>query len=414
MPSTTLDEFRLHMPIALMQRVGMWSDKTRLRLVDLNPDSLIAAAQRQTGFSDWGGDDFLRDYRVLMEMIAADGDLMLLGKLSLHADLLRTLTTRLRMIALLAERPTPPTQRIERPLFIVGLPRTGTTLLHKLFAADPSRRVAAYWELLAPYPPDVPPATAQRIRRAETLERMARYMFPAFAAIHPIEAHSPEECVFLLPHNFTFHTRAFLPAYADWLLTRDFRPDYTYHKQQLHALSIGHEGKRWVLKSPFHLFSLPELFATYPDAAIIHTHRDPVPVIGSWCSFACLLAMMHRRPFDLRALAADWVARWQAALQRAVEMRTQLPPAAAYDLHFHDLTADPIAAMRRLYAHFGDDLSPEAERRMRALLTQEKQARMHASHRYDLAQFGLSAAQIDAAFRAYVEQFHVRLEGRSS
>lgn len=235
-------------------------------------------------------------------------------------------------------------------------------------------------------------------------------------AIHPIRAHAAEECIFLLPHHLVMHMRADIPTYAEWFLERDMRPDYAYHKQQLQSLSVGDdpnsEPARWVLKAPFHLFNLPELFSVYPDAGIIHTHRDPKDVMGSWSSFAVILGKLHRTNVDVKAVAHNWIRLWEKGLKRAIEFRYRTNTSAVYDLQYHDLAANPIEAMRQLYAHFGDTLSAEAEAAMRAMLDADRASKQtpRAVHRYDLAQFGLTEAEIDKTFGFYTNFCNIPLE----
>lgn len=385
-----------------------WVGK-RTKLINLDPDRLIAAAERQTGLSDWGAPQFLNDYRFLMEIVARKPDLTTIGRFAARTETMHMLTNRLRMQEIFKRRPEILQLPIEAPYFIIGLPRTGTTLLHALLASSTEHRSPYFWQLYSPFPLDEPPETAARIKRAETIAGQYERLIPPMGFIHPLLAHEPEECVFLLPHHMVIHGQYDERAYPDWYLARSATPDYAYHKQQLQSLDAGQPQRRWVLKSPFHLFHLDALLAIYPDARIVQTHRDIKQVIGSWCSFEAFIGLLFREKIDLKAIGREWMMMWAKGLRRAITVRERVGSDRFFDVSFASFTADPVGAIRQIYDHFGDAFTPETERAVNEQ-HQRVSAGSRTPHRYDIAQFGLTNAQIDAEFAFYRDYFQRYME----
>jgi hypothetical protein len=305
---------------------------------------------------------------------------------------------------------------IRRPLFVLGLPRTGTSILHELLAQDPGSRVPMSWEVMHPFPPPER-ATFETDPRIEAVDRHLAgidRLVPDFKKMHPMGARLPQECVALTAHDFAsmlFHTTHDVPSYQRWLETADLRWVYASHRRQLQYLQWRCPAERWVLKSPGHLWALEALLAIYPDACIVQTHRDPLKVIASLVSLVTLLRSLASDRIAPLAIAADWTARLAAGLEHtmAVRARGLLPPERILDVAFGELVRDEIAMVRRIYAHFGMPLSAEAEARMRRFLAGNP-ADKHGRHTYTLAAAGLDPVAERRRYAAYQERFAVASE----
>jgi hypothetical protein len=407
---TSIDEFRLTFVMRVLNRMDELLEGANIKLVKLGADDLIAQACRQTGLSDWGDAKFLRDYAVLLSSFEHNSALSLLGRLGMRREFLRVLTNRLYIQDSLKRQPAILNTPIPRPLFILGLPRTGTTLLHKMLAQDPNMRVPPLWQLLVPLPLTISNREiARRISSAERLTQLAYFVAPKLRSMHIIDAHEPEECVFLLPHHLVQHGRGHVPDYKAWYLSRSAVSDYQYYKQQLQCLQWQQPVKHWVMKSPFHLFTLDALLTVFPDACIVQTHRDLNKVLPSWCSFAAGIGIMHRKQVDRQQIGDEWLALWQLAIERMMSVRDAMNAAQCFDLQYDQFMADPIDGLRQIYQYFDYELTADTEATMRAWLKDNAQDK-YGLHRYDAGQFGLSADRIRTAFKNYTVRYRVQPE----
>jgi hypothetical protein len=254
-------------------------------------------------------------------------------------------------------------------------------------------------------------ATDPRIARAEAHFARIDRLLPAFKQMHPMGAYLPQECVALLAHDFAtimHHTTHDVPSYQRWLESLDRRPAYRSHRRQLQYLQWRCPGDRWVLKSPEHLWTLDAVLAVYPDARIVQTHRDPLEVIASLVSLVAYLRRLASDRIDPRAIAADWTVRLAAGLAHTMRVRDTagLGPDRVFDLRLLDFVGNEVTTVRRLYDHFGMELTPAAEARMRAFLGANPKDK-HGAHRYALRDAGLNAEQERERYRAYAEHFDV-------
>jgi hypothetical protein len=407
---TTLDQFQLSFPIRMLNRVGAGLESLHLRIARLEAEALIAQARHETGLTDWGDDLFLADIKVLIESFEHNSALHLLGRLGFRQEFRRMLVNRLRHVELIDQHPEILDVPIERPLFILGLPRTGTTLLHKLFAQAENMRVPPLWQLMSPFPlSEDGEETRRRIRQAETTAYLTYFVAPLFRVMHEMDAHQPEECVFLLPHHLVHHGRGDVPDYAAWYLEHDAIADYVYYKQQLQILQWQQPAQHWVMKTPFHLFKLDALLEVFPDACIIQTHRDPAKVIPSWCSFEAAIGLMHRSRVDRARIGREWSLLWKTAMDRSMVVRDSNHAGQFFDLQYADLIADPVGMIRQMCQHFDYSISESSADAMQRWLDGQSHEK-HGVHRYSAAQFGLSETLIRDEFRRYVERFNVCLE----
>jgi hypothetical protein len=376
-------------------------------------DQLIEKARRETGLERFDSESFREGLAVL----AAD-----VGRLDLaeplradfEADAVRALAARLKVNAYLEARPDLLTRPIERPVFVFGMPRTGTTLLSNLLAADPARRSPLTWEIDDP----VPPATGETLRTdPRALARLEQER--ALLAAHPEagkyyrnSAVYPNECIFFMLHDFkalVWEARGRLPAYREWLFQADMASTYAYHRRFLQLLQADAPGA-WNLKMPSHGLWIETLLAAYPDARLVWTHRDPLAATGSFCS---IIAAGHRR--FVGQVDTAWIGEnmsWQAAqhLNRIMDSRERLGEARIVDVHYADLIRRPVETMRRLYAALGDPFTPQAEAAMQAWLDDNPQGKF-GKHEYRLAEYGLSPEGLAPSFERYLARYEVEPEG---
>ena len=394
-------------------RAFSWSLRTlqnaKLMTPLLDFEKLLQTAQRRTGLTNFGDTAFHGPLRRLLESCRNEARLNSIGKLVCAEDILQLLSNRLQIQRDSEKWPYIAGQKIERPLFITGLPRSGTTLLHNLLAQDDREFCApATWEVMFPSPP---PFAGQdngpRIKRAGANLAFFNLLVPEFRKIHPISAYFPQECVAILSHSFMsdqFDTMFNIPAYQSWLEQQDMRPAYAYHRQFLQHLQYGAPMRRFVLKAPNHMFSVEALFAIYPDAQIIQTHRDPMEVLPSIASLMTVMRSAFSDSVDTAAIGSEMIRFWKETLEQFLNARKNLAGGSVYDARFADLVRDPIAVVRELYRELGQNFAARAEGRMRTFLSRHPNGR-HGNHSYAMDSFGLDPAEINQRFDLYRQRF---------
>ncbi len=385
-------------------------------LVRLDDSAFLAEATARTTLEDFGDARFRDALRRLLASLESEASLTVLGRWMVRTDVLRLLENRLRMTDVHRRHPEIADGAVTAPLFILGLPRTGTSILHELIAQDPASRVPMTWEVMHPWPPPEAATfeTDPRIAAVETHFAGIDRVLPDFKKIHPMGARLPQECVALTAHDFAtmiHHTTHRVPSYQAWLEDTDLRWVYASHRRQLQYLQWKAPASRWVLKSPGHLWALDTLLDVYPDARLVQAHRDPLKVVASLTSLVTVLRSLASDDVDPLEIARDWTARLARGLERTMRVREEhrVPASQVFDVHFRDLMADPIAMVKRIYAHFGMTLGPEAEARMRRFLA-ENPSDKHGTHRYTLVAAGLDVDAERARYRAYQERFGVASE----
>jgi hypothetical protein len=375
-------------------------------------DELVERAVAETGLADLGTTAWRDGLEAVLASAAAEADLNDIGRRILHGWVHERLTNRLRVIDHVVHHPEVREERVERPLVVAGMLRTGTTILLELLAQDPANRPLMKWEGLDSVPPPEAAtfATDPRIDRWVARMESTYAMVPALKAVHWEPGDGPTECVALLGQSFRsqdwlglFH----LPSYVEWYLGCDFTPAYDYHRLALQLLQSKAPG-RWVLKAPAHLLALDELCATYPDARVVVTHRDPRRTVASSVSLST--TSIPDSLTETLTTGGWWGHLWMRMLGEMVDrlgaFRERRPEVDVYDLHYHDLVADPVGAVAGIYDHFGETLSAEAESAMRTYLADHPQGR-HGRHRYTLDDAGLTVAEVDERFARYRAQFGV-------
>jgi hypothetical protein len=376
-------------------------------------DELIEQARQLTGLERIDSDSFREGLSVLLADINAGGapDASLERT---RGNIVQALANRLKVTDYLDRRPELLHRPIERPVFVFGIPRTGTTLLSNLLAADPARRSPLTWEIDDP----VPPARGDSLRtdpRALARLEFERQMLaarPEMGKYYRNSAIYPNECVFIMAHDFKtlmWESRCNQLIYRDWLLQADMTSAYEYHKRFLQVLQADAPGI-WNLKMPSHALWLPALLKVYPDARLIWTHRDPFAAVGSFCSIISLAQNIFSAGADPLFVGKNcgWQAREHA--ERIMDARDMLGEDRIIDVHYAELVREPIESMRRLYAALGDEFSSEAESGMRAWLAENPQDKF-GKHEYTFAQYGLDEAGVAALMERYLARYEVEREG---
>ena len=376
-------------------------------------DALIEQAMKKTGLDRFDSNSWREGLDVLIaDYNKNDHPEPLIQRMS--GNLVQMLADRLSTTDYLAKRPELLDRSVARPLFVFGMPRTGTTLLSNLLACDPARRSALTWEIEEPVPP---PTTATLKTDPRAIAKLAAEK--AMLAAHPDmgkyyrnSAAYPNECMFFMMHDFkglAYESRGKLPAYRDWLLSTDMTSTYQYHKRFLQLLQADAPG-HWNLKMPSHALWLETLLKIYPDAQLVWAHRDPFTATSSFCS---ILSMAHRGytgKIDHEWLGEDCSYQAVLHLDRIMDTREKLGHDRIVDLHYADVTRDPMGAIRKLYADLGDTLSAEAEAAMLAWLAENPQGKF-GKHEYALDQYGLSVENLTPRFERYLSQYDVAREG---
>ncbi len=379
---------------------------------ELSAERLIHDAVRTTGLEDFGSEAFRLPLDLLVESYNRDSTLTLVGRIAARFLCLGALKQRLKLQEALRRRPQAAELPLCRPVFILGWPRTGTTLLHNLMAQDSSAYAPRFWELLRPGERALGEAQPElAIRRLDKGLARLYAALPGLKAMHPTVAEAPEECAHLLRNTFRsylFGHLASIPAYMQWLAHQSLVDAYREYRTQLQLLlSVqSPSNRRLCLKCPDHLFALDALLAVFPDACIVHTHRDPCEALPSACSLYGFFRTAFHERIDWTQVGADYANLLEDGTRRALRFRTDHGSDPFFDVHFRRLVADPVGTVRRIYDHFGLDYTDQFESRMRRWLA-ENPRHKHGKHRYSLEEFGLDPADIRRRFADYVDRFQI-------
>jgi hypothetical protein len=375
----------------------------------LSADSLEDEAREQTGLQDYG-DGFHREgLERLVDSMNRESDLTETGEVILRLRLVNLLASRLQVEDCYRAHPSIEAEEVEGPIFVIGLPRTGTTALSQLVAADPQFRSVRMWESSSPCPPPEKATehTDPRIAEAEAGLEMMNQMFPLMRTMHYEEATSATECQDLLGMSFRtvhFDGMARVPSYLAWVTDCDMRGTYRYHRRVLRLLQWHCPPRLWHLKTPVHMFALDALLESYPNAKFLWSHRDPAKVLGSVCSLIHYIRSWASDRDDARELGGEQMERWWEAVSRAMDFRARVGAERFADLAFADLQDDPVDALGQAYEHIGVPFG-DASRQAVEHWAGRHEPGSHGTHSYDLADFGLDADRVRARFAPYLEAF---------
>jgi len=378
--------------------------------IGLDADALVAAAREQTGLTDLGDDAILEGLDVLVDAINREAKLTEAAQGRWAQQLTATLANRLQVEDWLARHPDLLDAPVEKPMFVFGLPRTGTTLTINLLNADPAHRSFLRWEAFNSAPPAAAGTLSSDPRYVAEQARldMSLKYAPHISAIHHEDADSPTECQFAMAPSFCaqyYDSVLHVPSYQKWLFATSYLPAFRYHKRLLQLLQ-AENGGRWTLKNPWHPLFLEDLTTVYPDAQLVMTHRDPADVVGSACSLVYQVRKMFSADVDPVEVGRSQLRTFDLMIERMLAYRAKHGQDAIHDIQYDDQLRDPIGEMRKLYARFDAPLTAEAEAGMNAMLAANPQGK-HGKHSYDLADYGLDRAQIHAHFKDYTDRFSI-------
>lgn len=368
---------------------------------------LLTAASQAAELDDFGDERFLEPLTVLVDALEREAQLDEQRRAAARGELTNLLIKRLRLVEDRKRYPAIADEVVRAPIIVVGAPRTGSTHLHALLGQDPANRVPLFWEQNLPSPPperetyDTDPRIAQ-VQQA--VDRIPAEMLKR----HPIAPTRPEQCNLLMDWsfiNFAHLAPYSIPTYRNWLFDADLRPGYEAHRKMLQHLQFRAPG-RWVLKYPKHLLSLDTLLDTYPDVRLVWTHRDPAVFVPSAASLTGYL----RSPtpgYEPKRFGQEWALLEEVIMRRGVSVRDRFPDSQRdYDVHYHDLMADPIDTISGIYAHFGFEFTDDARSAVRGWLERHPQGE-HGKHSYTAADFGLDKDRLRRRFAFYSERFGI-------
>ncbi|WP_231117872.1 sulfotransferase family protein [Mycobacterium colombiense] len=357
------------------------------------------------GLDDFGSNDdnYLEALEVLLDSYRRDADLTPLGSKMNRFFLRGALVARLLSEAAWKQYPQHADVAIERPIFVTGLVRTGTTALHRLLGADPAHQGLHLW--LAEFPQPRPPRETWESNpfysqlNAQFEKHHAEN--PDYTGLHFMAAYELEECWQLLRqslHSASYETLAHLPTYSRWLSQQDWTPSYQRHRRNLQLIGLNEADKRWVLKNPSHLFALDALMATYPDALVIQTHRPVETIMASMCSLAQHTAEGWSTSFTGAQIGSDAMETWSRGLERFNTARAKYSPSQFYDVNYKELIADPMGTVADIYRHFDLTLTEEARAAMEKTHADSQSGARAPKHTYSLADYGLSTETVKERF----------------
>lgn len=367
-------------------------------------EDIAAAAVRTTGMTDFGGTAHEEGLRILVEDLASpEAGLTPRGNYFQRSEVKSALVGRLLTEAQFRAHPEHVDVPVDRPIFVLGLPRTGTTALHRLLHADPAHQGLELW--LTQYPQPRPPrdtweddpvfAAMQQAFSAHHVEN------PEFMGIHYMDATSVEECWRVLRQtgkSNSYESLAHVPRYTEWLAGQDWTDAYERHRRNLQLIGLNDPDQRWVLKNPSHLFALDALMTVYPDALVVYTHRDPVVSIASACSLSAEATAGHSTTFVGETIGRTQLEILSRGFHAFHDARARYDEAQFVDVAFDELRADPVGTVRRIYETWDLPWSPEVRAGLEELDRESREGSARPSHRYSLDDYGLTEAQVREAF----------------
>ena len=368
-------------------------------------DDLHASATKACGLDDFGADDdnYREALSVLLESFRRDADLTEIGSKMNRFFVRNALVARLVSEAAWKQYPEHADVTIERPIFVTGLPRTGTTVIHRLLTADPRHQGLELW--LAEFPQPRPPRETWSenpvFAQIDAQFAKAHAENPDYTGLHYMTADEVEECWQLLRqslHSVSYETLSHLPTYSQWLAKQDWTKPYQRHRKNLQLIGLNDAEKRWVLKNPSHLFALDAIFKTYPDALIVQCHRPAETIMASMCSLAQHTTEGWSNSFVGAQIGADAMETWTRGLRRFNEVRADHDQAQFCDVDYFEFVKDPVSAVEGIYSHFDIEFTGEARTAITESHAESQQGPRAPKHTYSLADYGLTDEQVKEQF----------------
>jgi len=376
-----------------------------------DPENLLQAARKQSGLHGLGDDEgAMREaLEKLTHSLKAEAALSSIGQIIAKKHLIDLLVSRLRVHATRSQTGSPRV-KIQPPLIITGLPRSGSSFLQALLSQDPGSRAPQVWETMTPTLPRNEKERRRAITAAENQLRRFHWLLPDLRSMHELEAEMPQECIALMGLSFAspvFSDLYWVPSYRQWLDQHPLHSAYSWHQHYLEHLQGDAPPECWVLKAPEHLSRLNELLAVYPNAMIVQTHREPLQVLGSVANLTATLRKATSDRHDPLAIGKEIAGLSLDALEKGMAAREALGDEDRFfDAQFQDITQSPLETAERIYSHFGLPLTKAAKEAMRRFV-EERPRNRRPRHNYQLDAFGLDPAQESPKFDAYRKRFGV-------
>ncbi|MEH6593349.1 MAG: sulfotransferase [Halioglobus sp.] len=378
-------------------------------------DELVATAMAVDGLDDFGDESYREPLEKLLWSLQHEAELNAVGRAVLLQRIVDILATRLRVHEYIKRYPEILEEHIVAPLIIVGLPRTGTTMLHRTIAADPRLYAPLWYEVRFPCPAldwDFTQSGDQRIADARAEMQAMLDANPELLAIHPMDAEGPDEDIMLLEQSFySFMTQssANVPSFDAWLEEQDHTPGYEYLRLLLQFLQwqkkrTGQTAQRWTLKAPHHLHYMDLVFKVFPDAKVVQSHRDPVDTIPSLISLIAGVWVIYSDSADLKEAGRQWARKFANGMRHTMDVRRRVGEDRFLDLWFRDTVSDPLREIRKVYAFLEMELTPEAQAEMEKWQA-FNQRELRPSHEYTLEQYGFTEAGLERQFQDYRKRF---------
>ena len=399
-----LEPIRLPLPARLLNVSGQWLRRLGVPLVLVTPEVLERRAQAITGLSDFGERDFHEPLRVLCHSVNHDADLSMVGRLAFRDHVTNALVTRLRRVDLHSRRPDIFSAPLVPPIIVLGLPRSGTTMLHRLLALGTGARPLYTWELQEPI---AGPGPDHRRERAIARIKLLKKMVPSLDAKHYIHADEPEECVLLLEsslRSLSFWMFAPVYSYLQWYTTQDMHGAYRVYREHLQIFQAETPQQRLTLKAPAHGAHLEALRAAVPEALVVQTLRDPEPVVASVNSLFYTIHSVVARTLDVERMARANVALMRHFTEQPDGMGSSAAHNGSINIRYEQLLSDPIGVVQRIYRHFGLEFDSGFEQRLGEWLKNRPQHQF-GRHEYSLEECGIERAWLHEQFRTYYETF---------
>ncbi len=405
--------------VKAINRAGAWARRIGVGSAGLDAEKLMREASKKTGLSDFGDEGFLPGLRILVQSLNEEARLSTIGRMAAKSLVVDRLCHRLQIIDYRKQRPEVAQQQIEGPLFVLGLPRTGTTIFYELLAQDPNHRWPITYEVEQPFPPvrEESFLTDPRIPIVDKKMNEVEKLAPGFQAIHAMGATLPQECIAMTSSHFMcvlWGAQFFIPSYDEWLREQDGSGAYRWHRMFLQHLQVDYSKPRWLLKTPGHLPFIQTIVDEYPKAAFVQTHRDPMRVVASMSSLACSLRSALSDEVDPAQTAANETTHYARMVKTGMEQRDRIEaeegPGRFFDVQFEDILNRPIEVIEELYGHFGFEWNADIRDRMQTYL-QNRPREKHGKHSYTLEEFGLSREEHGPLFADYCQRFGVESEG---
>jgi hypothetical protein len=409
-----------NLPARLFRGLDRIADHLGLFRRPVPPEKLVDLARRRSGLDDFGEWSFEEPLEVLVRSYYEEANLSAFGRIAVRWDMLRFLSNLLRLREEEKKDPAVLEERIDRPIFVLGLPRSGTTFLHNLLADDPGNLTPRCWQTVFPYPIGAQ-KNGSRDRRPElTARQYSQFLMlaPELPSLHPLDAHAAQECIEITGHVFRslrFDTTHYIPSFQQWLEDVGHLEAYRFHKRFLQHLQHQNGAGQWILKSPDHIFALEALCEVYPDARFVFVHRDPMKVLPSVARLTEILRQPFTRKIDRLQIGRQVSSRWELGSKLLIEAADWLKssPERIVHIRYKDLVRDPYSIVTDLYRHFGMNLSGQGEQGLKRSIA-ERPDGGYGRNSYRFEDYGLNPAAERKHHSAYMAHFRMQPEEPTS